>query len=369
MQKSLRQSQSNLRQIVDLIPQSIFVKDYHNKFLFVNKSFAELYGLSPKQIVNKYTHEIAGNNFDASLFLEMEQEVIRTGVTKILPECAFIDHMGRKRIFYTVKVPYLHSGKNEKAILSIVMDITDQKKAEEERNEMIAHMVSRTKDLEQFSYIVSHNLRSPVSNIIGISDLLLMDQRDKMEENGLIPMLSNSAIKLDTVIKDLNTILQVKNELNETKVVVKFSELIADINISIDQLLKDQEITIISDFSAVDELFTIKSYLFSIFFNLISNSIKYRQPNIAPIIEVSSKLGPNTTELVFKDNCLGIDLKHKGDQIFGLYKRFHYHTEGKGMGLFMVKTQVETLNGRISVESEINKGTTFKIVFDNLESD
>jgi len=109
--------------------------------------------------------------------------------------------------------------------------------------------------------------------------------------------------------------------------------------------------------------FVLKPYLYSIFFNLISNSIKYRRQEVHSIIEISSRLQKNKIELIFTDNGMGIDLKKNAGQIFGLYKRFHSNIEGKGMGLFMVKTQVETLGGKINVSSEENSGTEFKIEF------
>jgi signal transduction histidine kinase len=112
-------------------------------------------------------------------------------------------------------------------------------------------------------------------------------------------------------------------------------------------------------------MLTLKSYMQSIFYNLISNSVKYRQPNLAPVIEIKSRKRQNKIELSFRDNCMGIDLTKNGDQVFGLYKRFHTNEiQGKGIGLFMVKTQVEAIGGTISVHSEVNKGTEFKIEFD-----
>ena len=102
-----------------------------------------------------------------------------------------------------------------------------------------------------------------------------------------------------------------------------------------------------------------------IFYKLISNSIKYKQSGLAPVIEIKSRKLADKIELSFKDNSIGMDLETKSEQIFGLYKRFHpQHAEGKGMGLFMVKTQVETLGGKISVQSKVNVGTEFKIEFD-----
>ena len=120
-----------------------------------------------------------------------------------------------------------------------------------------------------------------------------------------------------------------------------------------------------TDFSAVNEYYTIKSYLHSIFYNLIVNSIKYRSPVRRPIIGISSSKREGKIFLIFKDNGSGFNLEKTAGQIFGLYKRFHSHIEGKGMGLFMVKTQVEVLGGKIKVKSRPDFGTEFEIELPN----
>jgi len=140
--------------------------------------------------------------------------------------------------------------------------------------------------------------------------------------------------------------------------------MVDDIKISIDNLIADNNIEIRYDFSEVDEFLTLKSYLHSIFYNLILNSIKFRQEQVAGVIEIKSHRLKDSVELSFSDNGKGIDLEKRGGQVFGLYKRFHTDIEGKGMGLFMVKTQVETLGGKISVLSQVNKRTEFKIEFE-----
>jgi len=249
-------------------------------------------------------------------------------------------------------------------LYGILQDITESKLAELERAKITDDLIDRNKDLEQFSYIVSHNLRAPLANILGTSSELkkpFLDEELKIElEEGL----TESVEKLDNVIKDLNEILRLKSSMNQLRERVQFSELVEDIKISIKNLIDLAGIEIRCDFSEADELHCIKSYLYSIFYNLISNSIKYRRPQVQTIIDIRSHLTGNKLELVFSDNGMGIDLARKGDQVFGLYKRFHQHVEGKGMGLFMVKTQAETLGGKISVQSEVNKGTEFKIEFE-----
>jgi len=247
-------------------------------------------------------------------------------------------------------------------LLASFVDITERKNAESIREKMTADILQRNKNLEQFAYIVSHNLRAPVANIIGILNLMSVRKLDKKTENEMNGVLLTSTSKLDDVIRDLNYILQVKSTIDEKKELVSFSDLLEDIKTSLAGPISTGNVEITGDFSCVDSILTIKSYLYSIFLNLVSNSIKYRRQDAPSFIEISSITNGNGVTLAFKDNGLGIDLAKRGDQVFGLYKRFHTHVEGKGVGLFMVKTQVESLGGDISVTSEVNKGTVFTIM-------
>jgi PAS domain S-box-containing protein len=243
-------------------------------------------------------------------------------------------------------------------------DITGHKNYELEREKMTAEIIQRNQDLEQFAYIVSHNLRAPVANIIGLTCALQNGGLDKEDVMELMEDIDVSVRLLDNIITDLNQVLQVKRAISENKDLVRFSEIVNDISLSITHLIEKEQVVIKTDFSEASEMITLKSYLYSIFYNLISNSIKYRQPDLPPVIEIKTTKSNNKLHLIFKDNGLGIDLDKKSNQIFGLYKRFHpYASEGKGMGLFMVKTQVETLDGKISVTSEVNKGIEFHIEF------
>ncbi|MEO5893132.1 MAG: PAS domain S-box protein [Ferruginibacter sp.] len=254
---------------------------------------------------------------------------------------------------------------SENGLSVFFKDITQQKKSEDEREKMTADLLQRNTVLEQFSYIISHNLRAPVANIMGLSYTLQKKDLNDILKEKVTASLSSSAIKLDEVIKDLNEILNVRQELNEHTQVVNFARLLHNIRLSIDSLIVSKEAIITADFSAVEEMLTIKSYLHSIFYNIISNSLKYSRADIPPVISIKTQLFNNKIVLSFKDNGLGIDLQKRGDEIFGLYKRFHANkAEGKGMGLYMVKAQVEMMGGKISVSSEVNNGTEFKIDFE-----
>lgn len=243
-------------------------------------------------------------------------------------------------------------------------DITKRKNAELERIKITNDLLHRNRALEQFTFIISHNLRAPTANIIGISEYLQTESLTQQERTEFLQALATSALGLDNIIKDINYILQVKLEVKERKEPISFSKLVNDISTSYGNLNEKHPVHIQSDFSEVDEIFSFKVYMHSIFYNLISNSIKYCRPNEQPFIEIMSKKENGKIVLIFKDNGLGIDLKTKGHKIFGLYARFHSHVEGKGMGLFMVKTQVEAMGGKITVASEPDKGTEFTIIFE-----
>lgn len=270
----------------------------------------------------------------------------------------------QKYWFYISITPMLHD--NGKIIgLSITcLDITEKKKAELEVKRTSDDIIQRNKDLEQFAYIVSHNLRAPLSNIMGAATILQNKTLNEEDKEQLREGIYSSVKKLDEVVIDLNNILQARQSISENKQHVTLSALILDIKHSISNLIVTEQVEIVTDFSEIDTLFTLKSYIYSIFYNLISNSIKYRKPNVAPMIKIKSRSLENGVELIFIDNGLGIDLKRYKDKIFGLYKRFHENAEGKGLGLFMVKTQVETLGGTINIESEVGKGTKFIVFFD-----
>lgn len=262
------------------------------------------------------------------------------------------------------KVEYDTNGKAI-YIFGILRDLTDNHKAELERQKMITDIIRRNKDLEQFSYIISHNLRSPVANIVGLTDELSNYSHSPEVVTELREAIRTDVKRLEEVIVDLNMIVQTKRDIVERKEEVSLSSLVNSILLSIKFLIENKDIRVISNFEAADTIWTIKSYMQSIFYNIISNSIKYRQSDKELILEIETKIINKKLVITFKDNGVGIDLDRYSAFVFGLYKRFNTGTEGKGLGLYMVKTQVETLGGTVSIKSKVNVGTEFRIEFEH----
>ncbi|RZA01831.1 MAG: PAS domain-containing sensor histidine kinase [Sphingobacteriaceae bacterium] len=268
-------------------------------------------------------------------------------------------------IWYEVRWICVVNKANESiGVILTLNDITDKKRSELERDRMTADLVQRNKDLEQFTYIVSHNLRAPVANIRGLSNLLNgFGAGDEADNAAALQGLSYSVNNLDKVIIDLNNILQIGKQVNDQIETISLSDLVEEIKSGIHEMIRKNKASITYNFEALDELYTVKVYMYSIFQNLVINSIKFKQPGVNPQIEISSAIVDKNIILRFKDNGKGIDLAKNTPHLFGLYKRFDTSVEGKGMGLFMVKLQTESLGGTVNVNSEVNKGTEFTLEF------
>jgi signal transduction histidine kinase len=236
------------------------------------------------------------------------------------------------------------------------------KSLDEKSNDLLLtnqQLVSHNNELQQFSYTISHNLRGPVASMLGLINLHNLAETPK-EGKQILGLLEQSTLSLETVIRDLNKIIDIRNDKFSIYENVSLPQELDLIKNTLHPYITVNETQIESIFQ-VEELTSVKAYINSILYNLISNAIQYRAFDRKPLIQIISKLLGQHIQIEVSDNGLGIDLsKFKGD-LFKLYKRFHTHTQGKGLGLYLVKQQVDKLNGQIEVESKLNSGSTFRI--------
>jgi PAS domain S-box-containing protein len=369
VEESLVQSEANLRSVFENTDLAIVLFDVDLRIVSFNANAKYL-------TVRNYGKRLTRGNSAFNYFPKSRRGEIEK-ITHSIAEKGSCNYERTHALpdgtteWYDVTWMGVLGRKNENiGFILTLRNITEKKHAEVEREKMTADLVKRNADLEQFTYIVSHNLRAPVANIIGLSSMLEDLDLKSEDDASTLQALNTSVNKLDDVIIDLNHILQINSEINEKIERVKFASLVRDITESISSVIKRENVIVETDFE-VDELLTLKNYMHSIFYNLLMNSIKYRRPNVQPVIKISNFIQGDKLVFLFKDNGKGIDLEKNGKQLFGLYKRFDYTVEGKGMGLFMVKMQVEGLNGTIGVESIPNKGTAFRLEFpaDNVRKD
>jgi signal transduction histidine kinase len=228
-------------------------------------------------------------------------------------------------------------------------------------------LVKNNQQLEQFGYIVAHNLRGPVARLLGLNQLLQLPANQQQDKELAISKIQHEVRSLDGVISDLNIILQIKKGIETEVETISLAQKLEAVLTTIREDVTESGIEITSDFSRANEVIFIQPYLHSIFYNLISNAIKYRSPDRRPCIKITTtRHDEQTICLMIKDNGIGMDLTRHGSSVFGLYKRFHSHIEGKGIGLYLVKTQMELLGGKIAIESCPGEGTTFYLYFKSL---
>jgi signal transduction histidine kinase len=220
-------------------------------------------------------------------------------------------------------------------------------------------LVKQNSELQQFSYTISHNLRGPVASLLGIINLIKVSEPE-LAKNQLIEHLTRSTKSLDSTIRDLSLIIDIRNDIYRIKQKINVGKLLEEVMVPFQREIEDRAIQIKYNLTTYF-FYSIRPTLSSIFYNLISNALKYLSPKRPGVIEITS----NETEYSFnfsvRDNGLGIDLERQGDNVFKLYKRFHAHTEGKGVGLYLVKMQTEILGGTISVTSEPDSYTEFNV--------
>lgn len=343
-QNLIRQQARTLSTIFESITDAFFLLDQHWTFRSVNTEVERLLGVSREQLLGKYIWDVFPVEVMRPFYEQYQQGLSANNAAH------FEAYFEPRQLWLEVK-----AFPSEEGLSVYFSNITDKVLAYRD-------LYRQNNDLQQFAYIVSHNLRAPLSNMMGLVELLVSGDKAAPEYNDLLTHLRLSTQQLDTVLRDMNTILTIRD-----KPEVAASELVL-LKEVVGQVLENMQETLQACGAEVQltippelQVHGNRAYLYSIFFNLLSNAVKYRDPERPLRIRVAAT--PHATgtgaHLVVEDNGSGFDMQRAGNDVFKLYKRFHPQPSGRGMGLYLVKTHVEAMGGRIEVESEVNVGTRF----------
>ncbi len=321
-----------------------------------------IYGLSPDD--NKQSFE-SWISFQHPDDLPRMRTLIKEAA-ETLSNLSFYHRIVRKdgtiRHVYTQANYELSSDGAPISIRGVIHDITDMKEMENETLQLVENLQKRNKDLQVFAYMISHNLRSSIAKITGLSYLLENEQETASLDMNLVERIKYEVDALDMVVKDINTIITARDTGKIEPEYISFDAKLDLVKKVLENNINESKALITNNFKEAEGVFGSKTYLYSIIYNLLSNAIKYRSENKSLHIDLQSHETDNYVCLTVKDNGMGIDLDKNGDKLFGLYKRFHTgKIPGRGIGLNLVKTHVESLGGKIEVESKINEGTTFNV--------
>ncbi len=240
------------------------------------------------------------------------------------------------------------------------IDISERIQQEQEVQQALHIVSEQNKRLLNFSYIVSHNIRSHASTISGFIQLL-HDEEDQDERKQLIKGLTKSSKSLDDTLRHLSELLNIQSRVGILKRNIGMREAVeralSVIAVDLGTIPHTLSLDIPDGFS-VD---TDSSYLDSILLNLLTNAVKYRQCDTPLSIQVKAWHFSGGLCFSVADNGRGIDLELYGDKLFGMFKTFHGNTDARGIGLFITRNQIEALGGRIEVESKPNLGSCFTV--------
>ena len=230
---------------------------------------------------------------------------------------------------------------------------------EQEKAALIDRLIKKNKSLREFAYVISHNLRDPVSQILGFTDLYRKPDSEDIRQD-LINWIRNAAENLDRIIKDLSFVLRQQEDHRDLKDHANLEESLETVMTSLDSEIQKvkPDIQVVTK-GNTSHLPIPGPFLYNLLYNLLSNSLKYRKDDEDLVIKIDCKIANSGYRIVFEDNGIGMNLDEFRDKLFKMYQRYHLEKEGRGLGLYLVKSQLESLGATIEVESEVNKGTRF----------
>lgn len=257
-------------------------------------------------------------------------------------------------------VNVITKGDKPVSLRGIMINITKNKEIEKDLNTSFNLVTEQNKRLLNFSYIVSHNLRSHTSNISSLIHLIeIAESEDEREE--MIELLKSVSNSLNDTMINLNEVVNIQTNINLTIEKINLFSYIEKTLKILSRQIKSENITITNLVATDQEIKYNPAYIESILYNILSNAIRYSDKGRKAVITMRMYEENNFKVLEISDNGIGIDLEKNGNKIFGMYKTFSNREDSKGIGLFITKNQVEAMGGKITIESNLNIGTTFKI--------
>lgn len=371
-EQKIKENADLLEKIFHKVPAIVgLIRASDQTYLLANPELNSLYS-SNQSLVGRTMCE-AHPDLEGQGLFEMVERVIQTGTPFYGQEVqVMIDrHADGNPImafFNLVFQPLFDDRQQVDAVLLFAVEVTELVQGRKEvatinkelnlKNEQLLRI---NNDLDNFVYTASHDLKSPIANLEGLSTMLHENLAGKLEDEDLraLHMVGISVNKLKKTITDLTNITRVQKEINNWQEPLCFDEILEDVKADVECLIVDSEATVITDFEVPKMMYARKN-LRSILYNLLSNALKYRAPERPLLIRIRTEEEGEYTVLSVQDNGLGIKPQQQ-HKLFSMFTRLHTHVEGTGIGLYMIKRIIENDGGKICLDSVPGEGTTFKV--------
>jgi PAS domain S-box-containing protein len=352
--------------VLNSLPPNILVFDRKQNYLFINPSIIPDKNIREQLIGKNYFDCIDITGLDITIAIHTQNKFYDaiTQKKEIKWEETVIAKNGEKKSILKHLVPILDSENNVSIVIGYGIDITERTEMTEKQILLTQQLSHQNEQLNDFCNIVSHNLRGPLVNISMLIKFI-QEANNEAEKKDMIDKVEPVINSLNEIFNELVESLQVKLDNSVKLEKNDFHKNIKLICRSLEIEIEKSKAEIIINCEDAPTLRFPSKYLKSILHNLISNALKYKSLDRTPRIEIKTKRFKNNILLSVNDNGLGIDLNRHKNNVFKIGKVFHKHPSAKGFGLHMTRTQVESMNGRIWVESTPNVGSTFFIEFVN----
>jgi PAS domain S-box-containing protein len=371
-EENLRQ-QEYLKEIFQQAPVAITILRGPEHIIdLANTNICEIWGRRQEEVLGRTVLEALPEVADQGI-IELLDGVYNTGVPFVANELPVsFDRDGKLEEVYLnfVYHPLRNPAGQITGIIAVAIDINEQVEDRRRIEEMNQELLGINADLDNFVYSASHDLKAPISNIEGLMRALVdYLPAEVMQSETEIPrvlnLIQNSVDRFKRAIADLTEVAKIQRDSTEDIVKLSLKDIVEDVKLDFERLIREKEATIdvqVNENAVVE--FSAKNAR-SIIYNLLSNALKYSSPDRKPLIKITIEANPDFTVLCVADNGLGLNPADES-KIFGMFKRLHDHVEGSGIGLYIVKRILENAGGRIELDSEPGKGSTFKVYFKRL---
>lgn len=371
----LHKRELGFKTLVNSNPDMIAEFDAKLTYKFVNKAILNAVGSGRKSedFIGKTPVEVLPTHPHTTAFVKNLQHV-KTHLEPVAYEVNTEITPGSNFYFFVEMIPLFDENNRFDGVLAITKNVTNDRLREIELNANISDLNKLSKrldykihTLQEFAYIVSHNLRSPVGNLVSLQKLF--DTAETQAEKLFFATKTFEVIDgLNNTVKDLSDVVSIDQNTHIERQLLSFEEVLQSQITTISQQIQQAGATITTNFSGCASICYPKIYLDSILLNLLTNAVKYASPHRPPTIHFTTYVTQKgIIVLECTDNGLGIDLEKYGHKIFSLHKTFHNNADARGVGLFITKNQIQSLGGRISVKSTPNVGSTFIIHFNEMD--
>ena len=357
----------NLSLVKDKLFENIFnyarggiaILSLDGRWIKVNKSVTNFLGYSEEELYNMSFKDITHKD-DLGVSLSCVESLLQGDAENYQIEKRYF-HKNGSIVWAMLSASIVRNVKGEP--LYIISQIDDISKRKADRNQLeIMLDVAREQNsrLSSFAEIITHNLRTHVSNLMTLVTFLEEESHELTEDENF-ELLKGSVINLNQTVLHLAEVAKIK-AIDENNIeILNLYDYVNQSIYNVSALAKNIHCTIKNDVNENHNVKAVPAYLDSIILNFLTNAVKYRSDKRDTIIKLSSEIQEEYVVLHIEDNGLGIDLDKFGDKLFQMYKTFHRNKDALGVGLFITKNHVESLGGYIKVKSEVDVGTTFSI--------